>query len=292
MLRFVAIFAGFAMLLGAEPARAQDQRHISIGYIHAKETCRYFREYEGAAAAIATPRAAAFAAAWRSWIVKDCENQFATLRASLESALASTGRFAVGRNGYKVSMSLSGISESDQAPRVPVARRPGEYHIGQSWISVALDVTVEDERGRVIFGGPLLKQVRTGFAMSTQGEYVADSRTGDAVYGELQQEVALAVARLVTFRIDPLKVTGMDGTGIRTNYGSPLLKQGAIVEVETDNGARRLRYRVTSANADYALAEMDGDNHPAGISVGAHATLIEQDDPAANGRRYRRVSLP
>ncbi len=92
--------------------------------------------------------------------------------------------------------------------------------------------------------------------------------------------------------VDPLKVTGMDGTGIRTNYGSPLLKQGAIVEVETDNGARRLRYRVTSANADYALAEMDGDNHPAGISVGAHATLIEQDDPAANGRRYRRVSLP
>lgn len=283
-------FGLFITLSAAAPAQAQ--HNVRIGYVQAKEKCVYFREYSGEAGLVATPDVLAFASSWRSWLVKDCESQFATMRASLESSLASTGKFAVGAAGYTVNVTLSGISEGGPAGYTPPAEGYGEYHVSQSFMSVALDVTVTDENGTVVYGGPILKKIETGYSITADNSYSSGTNLGEAAYGQLQQEVALAVARLVAFNIEPLRVTQIDGYDVKLNYGAPLLKMGAIVQVEGRGGMRRLRYLVTSSDSRYALAEVDGDNDPDLIEVGALASVIEEDDPAANGRRYKKKRLP
>lgn len=273
-------------------ANAQSPHSIRIGYVQAKEECQYFREYSGETALAATPWMLAYASSWRSWMVKDCESQFDTMRTSLESAFASTGKFSVGNGGYLVNVTLSGVTDGGPAADVPPADQRGEYHISQSFMSVALDVTVTDRDGTVVYGGPIMKKVETGYSMTADNSYSNGSNTGEAVYGQLQQEVALAVARLVAFKIEPLRVSEIDGYDIKLNYGSPLLKLGTIVQVDGKGGMRRLRYLVTSSDSRYALAEVDGDNDPSLIEIGAFASVIEGDDPAANGRRYKRTRLP
>lgn len=281
-----------ASLAFAQPAAAQTTHSIRIGYVQAKEQCQYFREYSGDSALVATPWMLAYASSLRSWLVKDCETQFATMRASLESALASTGKFTVGGSGYNVNVTLSGVTEGGPAGVTPPAEERGEYHVSQSFMSVALDVTVTDSRGNVVYGGPLMKRIETSYSITADNTYSVGSNSGEAAYGQLQQEVALAVARLVAFKIEPLRVTDVDGYDIKLNYGSPLLKLGTIVQVDMRGGMRRLRYLVTSSDNRYALAEVDGDNDSSAIEPGAFASVIEEDDPAANGRRYRRTRLP
>lgn len=290
-MRHAALLPALLVGLAALPAEAQAPHAIRVGAITSKEQCQYFREYEVEAAAVATPWLAAFAGSWRSWIVKDCEQQFQTMRQSVESALASSGKFAVGARGQAVEVTLSGVSEGGDADPVRPVGQGRSYGVSQAWMAVAADVTIRDERGQVVFGGPLLKKVRTGMALSADGTYAASSNHGEAAYGQLQQEVALAIARMVAFRADPLRVTAVEGFDIELNYGAPLLAMGTIVEVRT-TGLRSLRYRVVSAGSGRAVAEMDGDNDPALVKAGAEAMVIEADDPAANGRRYRRARLP
>lgn len=293
MTRLFAFLLSFGILLtGAGPAMAQELHDIRVGYVQAKEKCQYFREYSGDSALVATPWMLAYASSWRSWLVKDCESQFATMRESLESALASSGKFSVGSRGYTVNVSLSGVTEGGPADYVPPADQRNEYHVSQAFMVVALDVTVSDRNGNVIYGGPLLKKIETGYAITADNTYSSGTNTGEAAYGQLQQEVALAVARLVAFKIEPLRVVAVDGYDVRLNYGGPLLKPGALVQVDSSSGMRRLRYVVTSSDSRYALAEMDGDNDPAQIVPGAMASVIEGDDSAANGRRYKRTRLP
>lgn len=282
----------FAFLMPIASISAQPVHSIRIGNVQAKEECQYFREYSGETALAATPWMLAYASSWRSWMVKDCESQFETMRTSLESAFGSTGKFSVGSDGYLVNVTLSGVTDGGPVADVPPADERNEYHISQSFMSVALDVTVTDRNGAVVYGGPIMKKIETGYAMTADNSYSRGSNTGEAVYGQLQQEVALAVARLVSFKIEPLRVTEIDGYDIKLNYGSPLLKLGTIVQVDGKGGMRRLRYLVTSSDSRFALAEVDGDNDPSLIEVGAFASVIEEDDPAANGRRYKKSRLP
>jgi len=290
-MRQFALHLGLLAGLATLPASAQAPYAIRVGAVTATEQCQYFREYEGEAAAVATPWIAAFASSWRSWIVKDCEQQFRTMRQSLESALAATGKFAVGSRGQTVELALSGVSEGGDADPVRPVGQGRDYGVSQAWMAVAADVTIRDERGQAIFGGPLLKKVRTGMTLSADGTYAASSNQGEAAYGQLQQEVALAVARMVAFRAEPLRVTALEDSLVQLNYGAPLLKLGTIIQVKS-KGLRPLRYRVTSSDTRSAVAEMDGDNDPSLVAVGAEATVIESDDPAANGRRYQRARLP
>lgn len=286
---FVSLLAA---VLPAGSANAQSALSIRVGSVQAREECQYFREYSGETELAATPSMLAYASSWRSWIVKDCESQFETMRTSLESAFASTGKFSVGSDGFLVNVTLSGVTEGEPAANLPPVDERNEYHISQSFMSVALDVTVIDRNGTVVYGGPIMKKVETGYAMAADNSSSQGSNAGEAVYGQLQQEVALAVARLVAFKIEPLRVSEIDGQDIKLNYGSPLLKLGTIVQVDVKGGMRRMRYLVSSSDSRYALAEADGDNDSSLIEVGAFASVIEGDEPAASGRRYKRTRLP
>ncbi len=104
--------------------------------------------------------------------------------------------------------------------------------------------------------------------------------------------MALAVARLVAFHVVPLRVVSSDGGQIQLNYGSPLLKLGTIVQATSPDGLTTVRYSVTSASPGSAAAQAEGDADASRITPGSVASVIEADDPAANGRRYKKVDLP
>lgn len=277
-----------AAALGATAAQAQTgMPTVVIGRILSQKSCTLYQESAGRSAMVATPFAMAASESWRTWLVKDCVDNFATIRTSLEAALASTGKFAVRTSGrgYTLSGTIAQVGEEG------ASASGGGYSSASRRMFVSMDVTLRDAAGRMIYGGLLTKHLETGSNLSTPGLSTGASQSGEAVYTELQHQVALAVARLVAFHIDPLRVVGGDGREIRLNYGSPLLTLGAIVHVTT--GADTVRYNVTSASPEGATAEVDGEvGNPAGIGPGALASMVEADDPAANERRIKRVDLP
>lgn len=275
----------------AAPAQAQSSAHFTIGEISSKEECKYFLESEYQRAAVATPWLYASKTSWRSWWVKDCVSRFQTMRSSLEAALASTGRFTVGPGGYRISVTIQDVSGGGSAPNNPPVGDRG-YAFSKTGIYTSFTVTVTDRNGKVVHGGLATKVVETGARIDADGTYAATSMTGDAVYGVLQNEIALAIARIVAFKIIPLTVVETDGDRIALNYGAPFLKLGSSLSVPSGSGLRAIRFLVVSAGSGVAIAEVDGDVDTSNIKVGAVATFAEEDDPAANGRRYDRVKLP
>src|ERR1700761_6424817 len=281
------------LMLGLSPAQAQSGRpSISVGRITAEQSCTLYQESAGRSDLVATPWAVAESSSWRTWLVRDCVQNFATIRASLQAALASSGKFTVGSSGgrYTVTGAISQIGGNlGPAPDVPTS--PGGFSVSSTQIFASIEVTLKDASGRIVYGGLLTKHLETGSNIQTPGLATSSSQSGEAVYTELQNQVALAVARLVAFHIEPLRVVSNEGNQIELNYGSPLLSLGTVVHAFGPGGAK-LRYLVTSAGPDSSTAELKGDGDPSIIAPGSEATVIESDDDAANERIYKRVDLP
>ncbi len=284
-----------ATLLAAPSSQAEPKgaASITVGKISAAQTCTVYQQSEGHAALVATPYAIGAAASWRTWLVRDCVDNFASIRMSIEAALAATGKFTVRPSGgaYVITGRISGVSDGGPAPATPPVGRDG-YAVSSSSMFVNMDITVRDGSGRIVFGELFTKHLETGSYMESGGFQTRSTQSGQALYGELQHEVALAAARKVAFRLSPLRVTANDGNEIQLNYGSPLLALGTIVMVTSPDGATTVRYNVTSANGSAASAERVGDGDASRIPPGSTAVVIEADDPAANGRVYKRVDLP
>lgn len=287
-----AILAAALVALAAlAPTTAQAREAVTVGRVTTTQTCTLYREYAGEAGVVATPWMVAAAASWRSWLVKDCVDNFASFRRSIEAALASTGKLAVGRGGYIVDAVLSQVSDGGPAERAPDMGVRG-YQVNSAYMFVNLDVTLRDRSGRIIYGGLLTKRLETGASISTGGFRVDQSTGGQAVYGALQQQVALALARIVAFKIVPLVATANEGREIRLNYGSPLLVLGTTVQMTSPDGGAVIRYNVTSSSPEMATAEQDSEGDGSRIVPGSTGTVIEPEDPAHNARRFKRVELP
>lgn len=293
---------GVAALLAAtaaaclSPAKAQDgdRPSMSVGRISSTKSCTYFQESAGRAGAVVTPYAAAGFASWRTWWVKDCVDNFATMRSSLEAALAASGGVDLGPGGdYVVSAALSDVSggPGSAAPDAPDMGEGG-FSYASNGMRISVDVSVRDRSGRTVFGTLLTKTIETGYDVKVGRFQASANESGQALYGRLQQEVALAVARAVAFHFNPLRVTGGDGRQIQLNYGAPLLGLGTIVQATSPDGATMVRYNVISSADGSALARFEGGGDPARIVPGSRARVIEPDDPAANGRLYDKVELP
>lgn len=155
-----------------------------------------------------------------------------------------------------------------------------------------MDVTIRNARGDIVYGAPLVKRVETGYRIQANGETSWGRSTGDAMLSAMQRQIALAVARVVAFRVKPLVVTRVDGTDIRLNHGAPLLSLGDTVMVQGADGIRGIKFRVVNAASGSAAAEVDGDQPELSIAPGAEVQFIENDSDEANARRYRKVRLP
>lgn len=288
----IAAIAGLAALAGAMPASAQSGMTLAVGRITTTQTCKYFQESAGRAGVVATPWAVAAAASWRTWWVKDCVSNFATMRSTLEAALASSGALRVGTRGahYTVSINVTGISGGDgPAPTAPDGQ---EWAISQTLMVVSMDVSVRDSAGRVVFGGLLTKKVEVGSDAKVDGFRATSNASGEAAYGKMQNELALAAARMVAFHFAPIQVTGTQGKQVQLNYGGPLLQLGALIMIASPDHRAVIRYRVSVASSDFSTAIVDGSGDFQSIVPGSIGTYIEADDPAANSRRYEKVELP
>lgn len=287
------LFAGAAA--NASSASAQGERPaMSIGRIATAKSCTLYQESAGRAGVAVTPYAAAAFASWRTWWVKDCVDNFASMRASLEAALAASGGVRLGpAGGYVVSAVLSDTSggPGSAGPNAP-DMGPGGFSIASTGMRINADVTVRDRAGHIVFGTLLTKTIEIGSDIKVGGFETRSNESGQALYGRLQHEVALAVARAVAFHFTPLRVIDGDGRQIRLNYGAPLLTLGTIVQATSPDGATTIRYNVVSAADGVATARVDGGGDASRIVPGSRAIVIEADDPAANARRYDKVELP
>lgn len=288
----IAAAALMAALAGAPAASAQDGLVLAVGRITTTQTCRYFQESAGRVAVAANRWAVAAAASWRTWWVKDCESNFPTMRSTLESALASSGTMRIGARGaqYTVSVNITGISGGDGP--APVAPDNREFAIARTFMIVSMDVSVRDRSGRVVFGRPLTKKLEVGSNAKVDGFEATSNASGEAAYGKMQNELALAAARAVVFHFAPISVISADGKQVQLNYGVPLLQLGSLVLVASPDRRAVIRYRVVSSNSGFALATLDGSGDVAAIVPGSIGSFVEPDDPAANGRRYQKVDLP
>ena len=290
-LAWTAVALAAFVIAAASSVQAQPRASIRIGTITSEKQCTIYQESAGSSAVVATRNVIVAAESWRTWLVKDCIDNFATLRTSLEAALAATGKFTVTPQGaaYVLSGAISDIGEGGGPVPNPAPYTNG-YKISSRNMFVNMDVTLRDTAGRTIYGGLLTKKIETESAIGALGFRTSSSQSGQGLYGELQHQVALSVARLIAFRVVPLRVVGADGGRIELNYGSPLLSFGDLIDASGPDG-RPIRYRVSSATDATAWAQVVGTGG-AGVPVGATATYIDADSAAANARTIQRVELP
>lgn len=229
---------------------------------------------------------------YREHIYKDCQDNFASLKMSVEAALASSGRFAVvpaKGSRYSVSVRISRLGTEESGFAQAGDRRSAGYVGAQKFITANLDFTLS-EGGRIVGGGELTKRLEVGSVAGAGGAVQASEQDGAALYGEIQHQVAETVARAVAFKLQPLRVMSADGQNIELNYGAPLLKTGTMVEVVTPSGP--IHFNVIGAGEGHSTARRDGSGDVSALTPGTIAQVIEPEDPAANGRRIQSVDLP
>ena len=294
-MRFGRSFLASVLFIAA-PASATNFS-VSVGRLKSEKTCSLYKMTAGhhREAGAYSPYGGAYASdtAWIDYLIRDCVDHFASLRTSLQAALASSGKIVVSAAGSGAYVVEGRISEvSGGGPADPASDSPDvSYAISSSDLFVNMDVTLKNARGQIIYGGLLTKKIETGFSMQTGGLSTSTRRSGQALYTELQHEVALAVARVVTFKLAPLKVTSVVSNRVRLNYGSPLLQQGTLVQVVTQTGAV-VRYNVVGAGQGSSLAEYQGGGDASEVTPGSVAAVIEDEDPASSARRFEKVDLP
>lgn len=287
----------------AIPAYAQSSGVLlSVGRITTEKTCNLYQESEGTHRAAASRAAAAnsdFAASrevsgevdsWRTWLVKDCVNNFSSLKQSIQSALASSGRLRVmsgksGRGGLLVDGRLFGLGgQSDNNTD------SASYESNASRLTVEFDLSIRTLDGRLAYGELLTKAVDTSSSLSTDGVTVSQYASGQAVYAKLQRAVAVAVARFVVSKLAPVRVLAVNGNEIQLDCGPPLLALGDMVQINSQ-GQPSTRYTITEASGDVATGTLYGDQL-ALVRPGSVASIIEADDQAADARRFKKINLP
>jgi hypothetical protein len=286
----VSALAVAASLLGFSGAMAQSAMpSVVVARISSEKSCTFYQESSGTASVAATPYMVAASESWRTWLVKDCVDNFATIRGSLQAALASTGKFNVKTSGSGYTLSGAISQAGEEGGGVSSAG----YSVSSQKMFVSMNITLRDPSGRTVYGGLFTKHMEIGSSGRAQGVETASGQSGEAIYTELQNQAALAVARLVAFHIVPLKVVGANGKKIQLNYGSPLLTLGTIVHATSPDGSATVRYTVTSASPEGAAAQVDGEvGDWSRIGPDSLVSVVEADDPAANERRIEKTDLP
>ncbi|MCK0128174.1 hypothetical protein [Erythrobacter sp. F6033] len=297
-LAITGALAAAATLGAGGVGHAQERVSVNVGTITSTQTCAYFRNYSGSRLRYSEAEYARWwgaAAArnyylshttWSSWVYKDCQTNFQNLRNTVEGALASTGRLTTGRGGYTLDITISDIGQTPPANSRPV-RGENSYRTSWGTATATVSFTLKDSAGRNIDGGVLTKRIEMSRTLNTDTLRVRTSEPGASVYDLMQNEVALSLARDVTFAIDPMRVVGVEGDLIEINYGRPMLQLGDRLDVKKTRGIGSLRYRVISASETDAVAEIDGNNDTSDIEPGNTVTFIEKDSDAANARRLQ-----
>ncbi len=233
-----------------------------------------------------------YASWWGLWMTTECQNRFATMRDSIESALIETQLFDVierwsgitSDTQYDVFGTVTGLGTEH------TRTRDVDYCISETKVRASINIRVVDRAdGRVVYGGNVQKSIVQASAIKTGGETNCNAEHGQPFYEIVQRELSLAVARQVAFKIEPLTVAAVDGRKIIINRGKPLVSLGATLKVADANGFPQT-YRVTATIGNRAIAEPVG--RVVKVVAGAEVDFVEADDNDANTRRFEKVELP
>jgi hypothetical protein len=229
---------------------------------------------------------------WGLWITTECQNHFATMRASIESALIETQLFdvvdrwsdAASASQYDVYGTVTGLGTEYKRTS------DAGYCVSSTDVHASIDIRIINRAtGVVKFGGNVQKSVDQASHTKTGPNGKCSAERSRPFYEIVQRELSLAVARQVAFRIEPITVDSVDGRKVIINRGKPLVSLGAFLKIADGNGFPQ-RYRVVATMGDRAIAEPMG--RPGLISPGAAVEFVESDEADANARRYDKTELP
>lgn len=293
--------------VSAAGAQTVKQVPVRVAEIATAQECTMYEGIRASGSSKASARAGGYANAYgaggyaavstsskfsfETFFVKDCISHFEGVRAAMQSALASSGTLAVAPGGYVLSGRVEDVVPVSSG-YVEQAASGQAYGTGSNGLLVTISVKVADKAGRIVFGAPVVAQIDTSSATIVRGTVGASEASGEGLYGLLQRQLALAVARKVAFHFRPMLVVQGGGRKIQLNYGGPLLEAGAMISVTSPDGSSAARYRVTSVGEGTALAQQIDDAASGGIVAGSRATVIEKGDPAANQSLMERAELP
>lgn len=281
----------------AAPAIAQQR--VVIGDFTSSQSCTTYVLTSGSVSAAAShtriygvgsQTSAAFAAAWRQELVRDCVDDFPGLRASITSALGASGRVEVVPRGTRGAMVLNGRVSNVGTSNSSVMAEDLEQSSDEAGLTV--DFSLQAPGGAVRFGNSVSKRVSSGSSFATEGFSSSSNQSDTSVYNNLQRELAFAVSRSVNFELDPLRVVSVSGRRARVSHGAPLLTLGGTVIVDGGVERGQIRCNVVSAGNGFADIEAEGGQSLESILPGSRAQFAEPEDSASNGRRLERVNLP
>lgn len=298
--RALLALAAVAATVSAADASAQaGPTRVAIGSFTSAQTCNTYILTSGAVGAsashtrvwgVGSRTALAFAAAWRQELVRDCVDNFSQLRASVEAALGASGRVRVVPRGTSGAIVLTGrVSPVGTSSS---SRQTGEESEAVEAAEVTVTFSLDDGRGRSLFGNSVVKRVESGARYDGGAIQMSSSRSQSSAYAQLQRDLAFAVSRGVAFHLDPLRVIGQSGGRIRVNYGSPLVPLGAAMILDAGLEGGQIRGNVVAAGQGFADVESEAGHDLSGVRIGSLVTFAEAEDPASNMPRFERVDLP
>lgn len=268
--------AGLALALctaahAAVPARP----NVKVAQIESDSDCSIYESY------------------WGYWLVVECRQQFGQLREGIQSAIAETGAMNLSstRNGVDIprpDLVITGRVQGLGSEQSTTSA--ADYCVAATRVKGSLDLRVRDaSSNRVIHAATITRSVEVGSETVGGASHCSSGRASRSDYDLLQRELALTAARTIAFKIKPMRVLETNGRSVSVNYGAPMVRLGTILQVMTADGAPA-KYRVTSTMGEQSFASPMGAAKL--VSPGALADVIDEDDPAANGRRFERVELP
>ena len=215
-------------------------------------------------------------------------DHFASLKSTLRATLASAGHGLVVANAgaqFTISGAISDIRSTSQS-----MRQRGVSDDRNAW-EVTFSLVVKDRSGRAIAGQTINKSIDLDRAIAAGGFTSASSVDGEGLYTALEKEVAIAAARYVAFRFNPIRVQSVSGQKIVLNYGAPLLDNGDLVQLISPDG-RLIKFTVQGSAGGQSVASVEGRQDISSLNPGAVVEYVDPSSPSANGRRFERVDLP
>lgn len=228
---------------------------------------------------------------WGQELVRDCQANFRGMREALEAALTASGKFTVARTspGPGTLILTGRVSDMGFAS---AGFDAGSVASRTDRVLASVNYSLADRGGDTVFGNMLTETLPVGGATNTPGMVSASVQSGRTLYTQLQREVAMGIARDVAFKMFPPRISAVTAGRIALNYNSQFIPLGTVVYVTAPNGVSTIKCVVAPGAGNYATAVPDGPGDLAQAVVGSIVTVVDADDPAAQGRRTQRVDLP
>lgn len=226
---------------------------------------------------------------WGDWLLAVCRTQFPQMRERLKSSITEALFASSTVPSYGLSYRIS-ISGTVGDLTTDVSKTSGHnFCVSSAHAIGTLDwIARIGSQGQSI-GGSTNKSVEVAYDNKNGNSYCNTATQSNVSFDKLQTELSRATARNIAFKLNPLRVTSIEGNRIQLNYGSPVLSLGMRVSVG-GNSAFPVKYEIVNTGDTFAWAKPYGDLGE--INVGDRVKLIESDSLENNARRFEGGELP